>query len=167
MITLHVDLESQDNGKQNLRSLTFKKKNLQSILFLSRTRSRAKIADGDSDRERQRQWEPPQRKCSGAGAHRTLAAGKAGASSSLSCRAALEKRPHSGVRRGRSRGTDRPYLHPKSTDGERRAAMSLEKSAAGAAPPPLWTWTMDHGVIASDYHDELSRATCIPGSVQD
>ena len=26
MITLHVDLESQDNGKQNLRSLTFKKK---------------------------------------------------------------------------------------------------------------------------------------------
>jgi len=111
MIKLHVDLEPQDNGKQNLRSLTFKKKNLQSILFLSRTRSQAKIADGVSDRETPRQWEPPQRKC------RTLAAGKAGgrgpgagASSSLSCRAALEKRPHSGVRRGRSRGTDRPYL---------------------------------------------------------
>ena len=33
MITLHVDLESQANGKQNLRSLTFKKKICKAYYF--------------------------------------------------------------------------------------------------------------------------------------
>ena len=38
MITLHVDLESQDNGKQNLRSLTFKKNNICKAYYFSLAR---------------------------------------------------------------------------------------------------------------------------------